>query len=480
MSDIGVTVKKSQDFSEWYTEVILKSGLADYAPIKGCMIMREDAIAMWEKIQDILNKKIRATGHRNVYFPMFIPESYLKKEAEHFEGFTPEVAWVTQGGDTPLEEKLAIRPTSETIMYATFSKWIRSWRDLPLKINQWCNIVRWETKATKLFLRTREFLWQEGHTAHATSEEGEAEVMWALNMYKDMVENYLAIPVLIGTKSESEKFAGALYTTALESIMPDGKALQMGTSHNLGQHFAKVFDVKYIGEDKADHYVWQTSWGITTRLIGAMVMVHGDDKGLIMPPRVAPVQVVIVPIPFKGLEAEAIAAKTKEIAKTLRARGVSVVLDDRQEYTPGWKFNQWELKGVPLRIEVGPRDIKNGQVVMVRRDNCQKAFVKDADIQGTAEKLLQEIQDSMFAKAKAILQDKTSTVASYDEFKRVLEDKGGFLKAAWCGGADCEAKVKDETGATIRVIPFEKEEPTTDCIVCGQKAKVTAYFARSY
>jgi prolyl-tRNA synthetase len=460
--------------------VVLKAGLADYAPVKGCMIIREDAYAIWEKIQEILNKKIKATGHRNVYFPMFIPESLLTKEAEHFAGFTPEVAWITMGGDTPLEEKLAVRPTSETIMYATFSKWIRSWRDLPVKINQWCNIVRWETKATRLFLRTREFLWQEGHTAHATSEEAEAEVMYALNEYKDIMENYLAIPVLVGTKSDTEKFAGALYTTALEAMMPDGKALQMGTSHNLGQNFGKVFNVKFIGEDKLDHYVWQTSWGITTRLIGAMVMVHGDDKGLIIPPKVAPVQVVIVPIPFKGAEPEAIVTKAKEIAETLKAKSFSVLLDDREEYTPGWKFNQWELKGVPIRIELGPRDLKQGQVIMVRRDTGQKNPVKEKDIPATMEKLLQEIQDNLFAKAKASLQEKTNAVQSYDDFKKVICDKGGFVKAAWCGSADCEAKIKDETGATIRVRPFQKEEPMVNCIYCGQKAKETVYFARSY
>jgi prolyl-tRNA synthetase len=480
MSDTGVTVKKSQDFSEWYVQVVLKAELADYAPVKGCMIIRPDAYAVWEKIQEVVNQKIKATGHSNVYFPMFIPESFLKKEAEHFAGFTPEVAWITQGGDTPLEEKLAVRPTSETIMYAMFSKWIRSWRDLPLKINQWCNIVRWETKATKLFLRTREFLWQEGHTAHATAEEAEAEVMYALGEYKDIMENYLAIPVVVGTKSDSEKFAGALYTTALESIMPDGKALQMGTSHNLGQHFAKVFDVKYIGEDKQDHYVWQTSWGITTRLIGAMIMVHGDDKGLVMPPKVAPTKVVIVPIPFKGLEAEAIAAKTKEIADTLKAHGVSVILDDRNEYTPGWKFHQWELKGIPIRIELGPRDLKANQVVMVRRDTGQKTPVIEADIPTTVDKLLVEIQNNLFAKAKAILQEKTTPVQNYDEFKKVLEEKGGFIKAAWCGSPDCETKIKDETGATIRIRPFQIEEPTSNCIICEMKAKETAYFARSY
>ena len=480
MSDIGITVKKNQDFSEWYVEVILKAELADYAPVKGCMILRPDAYSVWEKIQEAVNQKIKATGHRNTYFPMFIPEAFLKKEAEHFEGFTPEVAWITHGGETILEERLAVRPTSETIMYAMFSKWIRSWRDLPLKINQWCNIVRWETKATKLFLRTREFLWQEGHTAHSTCEEAESEVMWALNMYKDVVENLLAIPVVIGTKSDSEKFAGALYTTALESIMPDGKALQMGTSHNLGQHFAEVFDVKFVGEDKQDHFVWQTSWGITTRLIGAMIMVHGDDKGLIMPPKVAPIHIVIVPIPFKGIEAEAIASKTKEIAQTLKSKGWSVVLDDRNEYTPGWKFNQWELKGVPIRIELGPRDLKQGQVIIVRRDTCQKMAVKEVDIPSSVEKLLQEIQDNMLSKARIILQEKTTSVKTYEEFKKVLEERGGFLKAAWCGSVECEAKIKDETGATIRVRPFKVEEPITGCVFCGEKAKETVYFARSY
>jgi prolyl-tRNA synthetase len=480
MSDTGVTVKKNVDFSEWYVEVVLKAELADYAPVKGCMIIRPDAYAVWEKIQEVVNQKIKATGHKNAYFPMFIPEAFLTREAEHFEGFTPEVAWITQGGNTLLEEKLAVRPTSETIMYSMYAKWIRSWRDLPLKINQWCNIVRWETKATRLFLRTREFLWQEGHTAHATAEESEEEVMWAINMYKDIIENVLAIPVLIGTKSESEKFAGALYTTALESIMPDGKALQMGTSHNLGQHFAKVFDVKYVGEDTVDHYVWQTSWGITTRLIGAMIMVHGDDKGLIMPPKVAPTQIVIVPIPFKGQDAEAIAAKTTEIAETLKNNSLRVILDDRQEYTPGWKFNQWELKGIPIRIELGPRDLKNGQVVMVRRDTGQKIIVKETDILANVETLLQDIQDNLLLKARTNLQEKISEVQNYDTFKQVVEDKGGFVKASWCGNPMCEAKIKEETGATIRVIPFKKEEPQTGCVYCGKKGKDIAYFARSY
>lgn len=480
MSDTGVTVKKSEDFSEWYTEVVLKSGMAEYAPIKGCMILREQSYAVWEKIQEVFNRKIKETGHRNVYFPMFIPESFLKKEAEHFEGFVPEVAWVTEGGSTKLEEKLAIRPTSETIIYATFAKWIRSWRDLPIKINQWCNIVRWETKATKPFLRTREFLWQEGHTAHVTSEEAEKEVMDILGEYKDVMENHLAIPVLVGVKTDSEKFAGALYTTTLEAMMPDGKALQMGTSHNLGQNFAKVFDIKFIGEDEKEHQVWQTSWGISTRLIGALVMVHGDDRGLVMPPKVAPVQVVIVPITYKAADSATILKKAKEILEKLKAKGVRVVLDDRAEYTPGWKFNEWELKGVPLRIEIGPRDLKQEQVTLARRDTYQKSTAKMGEAVQAAEKLLEEIQNRLYTKAKAALEEKITTVRDYDGFQKALRDKGGFIKAAWCDKAECEAKIKEETGATIRLRPFEKEKATANCVYCGEKDGEMVYFAKSY
>jgi prolyl-tRNA synthetase len=480
MSDIGVTIKKNEDFSEWYTEVVLKSGLADYAPIKGCMIFRGHSYAIWEKIQEVFNKKIRESGHINVYFPMFIPESFLKKEAEHFAGFVPEVAWVTEGGSTPLEEKLAIRPTSETIIYATYAKWIRSWRDLPIKLNQWCNIVRWETKATKPFLRTREFLWQEGHTAHATKEDADKEVMDILNEYKDVMENYLAIPVLVGVKTEKEKFAGALYTTTLEAMMPDGKALQMGTSHNLGQNFAKVFDIKFIGEDEKEHYVWQTSWGISTRVIGALVMVHGDDRGLVAPPKVAPVQVVIVPILYKGTDASAILARAKEILEKLKKKGITIVLDDREEYTPGWKFNEWELKGVPVRIEIGPRDLKQNQITMARRDTYQKTTAKmDEAVQAT-EKLLEEIQSNLYTKAKTALEEKTATAHNYDEFKKTLKEKGGFIKAAWCGNSKCEKKIKEETGATIRLRPFEKEKPIANCVYCGEKAVEIVYFARSY
>lgn len=480
MSDTGITVKKSEDFSEWYTQVVQKSELADYAPIKGCMIFRENSYAIWEKIQEIFNQKIKSTGHKNVYFPLFIPESLLKREAEHFQGFTPEVAWVTAGGDSPLEERLAIRPTSETIMYATYSKWIRSWRDLPLKLNQWCNVVRWETKATKLFLRTREFLWQEGHTVHATKEEADQEVMEILNAYKDVVETYLAIPVLVGVKTEMEKFAGALYTTALEAMMPDGKALQMGTSHQLGQNFSKVFDIKFLDKAEKEQYAWQTSWGFSTRMIGALVMVHGDDKGLVLPPRIAPTQVVIVPIPYKGTDADLITAKTKEIQEKLQKSGISTVLDDRMEYTPGWKFNEWELKGVPIRIEIGPRDIKQKQVMLVRRDNREKTAIKEEETVTTVLKTLEEIQNNLFNKAKKLLEENITTVKTYDEFKNVLQDKGGFLRASWCGNSKCEEKIKDETGATIRVVPFEKERPFSKCVHCGEEAKEVVYFARSY
>ena len=480
MSDLGVAVKKSENFSEWYTQVVLKSGLADYAPIKGCMVFRELSYAIWEKIQQIFNEKIKKTGHRNVYFPLFIPESFLKKEAEHFAGFVPEVAWVTMGGDTQLEERLAIRPTSETIIYATFAKWIRSWRDLPIKLNQWCSVVRWETKATKLFLRTREFLWQEGHTAHATEEEADKEVMEILNEYRDLMENYLAIPVLVGRKTESEKFAGALYTTTLEAIMPDGKALQMGTSHNLGQNFSKVFDIKFIGEDEKEHHVWQTSWGISTRIIGALVMVHGDDKGLVLPPKIAPIQAVTIPIPYKDADMDRILANAKKIHEKLQEAGIASVLDDRREYTPGWKFNDWELKGVPVRVEIGPRDVKHGQVTLARRDTFEKITVKEEDAANAVLKLLDEIQNNLFDRARKFLEEKITAVKNYEEFKEVLKEKGGFIKASWCLSPKCEEKIKEETGATIRLFPFEKEKPISNCIYCGEEAKEVVYFAKSY
>lgn len=480
MSDLGITIRKSENFSEWYTQVVLKSGLADYAPIKGCMVYRELSYAIWEKIQQIFNEKIKRSGHRNVYFPLLIPESFLRKEAEHFSGFVPEVAWVTVGGETPLEERLAIRPTSETIIYAMFSKWIRSWRDLPVKLNQWCSVVRWETKATKLFLRTREFLWQEGHTAHATREEADREVMEILNEYRDLMENYLAIPVLMGRKTDSEKFAGALYTTTLETIMPDGKALQMGTSHQLGQNFSKVFDIKFMGEDEKEYYVWQTSWGISTRVIGAMVMVHGDDRGLVLPPRIAPIQAVIIPIPYKEAATEAILAKAKKVQEQLQNAGVSALVDDRTEYTPGWKFNDWELKGVPVRVEIGPRDVRQGHVTIARRDTFEKFVVQDGEAVEAVKNLLEEIQNNLFRRAKSFLEAMITPVYTYDEFKEILQRKGGFIKAAWCLSPECEKRIKEETGATIRLIPFEREKPSSPCIYCGGKAEEIVYFAKSY
>ena len=478
MSDMGITVKKTEDFSEWYTQVVLKSELADYAPVKGCMIFREHSYAIWEKIQEVFNEKIKATGHRNVYFPMFIPESFLKKEAEHFQGFVPEVAWVTIGGDRPLDEKLAIRPTSETIMYATYAKWIRSWRDLPIKLNQWNSVVRWETEATKLFLRTREFLWQEGHTAHATKEEADQEVMEILNAYKDVIESYLAIPVLTGMKTENEKFAGALYTTTLEALMPDGKALQMGTSHHLGQNFSKVFGIKFLDQNEKERFVWQTSWGFSTRMIGALVMVHGDDKGLVLPPKVTPIQAVIIPIPYKDIDEDLVLAKAKDVYEKLQKRGISVVFDDRTEYTPGWKFNEWELKGVPIRIEIGPRDIKQEQVTLVRRDTFEKIVIKEEKTVNAVAELLEEIQNNLFNRAKKFLEDHITSVKNYTEFKKAL--KKGFIRACWCSSPTCEKKIKEETGATIRLIPFEKEEPFSNCVYCHKESKEVVYFGRAY
>ncbi len=480
MSELGVTVKKSEDFSEWYTQVILKSELADYAPIQGCIIFRGYSYTIWEKIQDFFNHRIKETGHRNAYFPLFIPESFLRREAEHFEGFVPEVAWITMGGSSELHERLAIRPTSETIIYSMYAKWIRGWRDLPLKLNQWCNIVRWETKATKPFLRTKEFLWQEGHTAHATKEEAEQEVRDILNIYRELMEEHLAIPVLVGRKTEREKFAGALYTDTLEALMPDGKALQLGTSHNLGQNFSTVFDITFIGEDEEEHHVWQTSWGISTRLIGALVMTHGDDNGLVLPPKLAPYQIVVIPIPYKHIKEEVILNKARRVVKELQKNGISVILDDREEYTPGWKFNHWELKGVPLRIEVGPKDVKEGQVVAARRDTLEKVVVKDERLIGTVKKLLTEIQDNLFDRAKRFLNENIRKVETYQEFKRVLDQKGGFIKACWCSDPECEEGIKEETGATIRLIPFQKEEVFSGCVYCGREANKVVYFARAY
>jgi len=471
---LGITVKKEENFSEWYTQVVQKAGLADYSPVKGCMVIKPYGFAIWENIQRIFDSWLKETGVKNAYFPLFIPESLLKKEAEHFEGFKPEVAWITKGGDRDLEEKIAVRPTSETIMYSIFSEWIRSHRDLPLRINQWCNVVRWETKATKLFLRTREFLWQEGHTVHATSEEADEEVMLRLKQYKKLIEEYLAIPVIAGKKSEGEKFAGALYTTTLEALMGDKKALQMATSHHLGQHFSKVFGIKFLDKDSKEKYAWQTSWGLSTRTIGALVMVHGDDKGLMLPPKIAPLQIIIIPI---GAEKKkAVINKAREIKERLSKYRVEI--DEREEYTPGWKFNDWELKGVPIRIEIGPKDVEKKQVTVFRRDTMERTSVEERFIEKEVERLVEDIQRNLFERAKKFLEENTFEANTFDGFKELVE-KGGFIKMKWCGEMDCEKAIKEETTATVRVIPFG-EGTKGKCVKCGREAKYLAYFAKSY
>ena len=469
---------KEKDFSQWYVDVVRKTELADYTTIKGCMVIRPYGYGLWENMQAGLDRRIKETGHKNAYFPLFIPESLLKKEAEHVEGFAPELAWVTEGGSQKLEERLAVRPTSEAIICSLYSKWVRSWRDLPILINQWVNIVRWE-KVTRLFLRTTEFLWQEGHTAHKNEQEAEEESLKILNqVYRDYIENDLAIPVIVGRKTEKEKFAGALHTYTLEALMTDGKVLQAGTSHNLGQNFAKAFNIKYLDEDQQEKYVWQTSWGTTTRLIGALVMVHGDARGLNLPPKVAPVQVIIIPIMFDKTKKE-VRNKAEDIITILK-KDFRVEIDSRDEYTPGWKFNEWEMKGVPLRLEIGPKDLANGQVMVVRRDTGEKMAVKEEKLVETVEKLLNNIQENLFNKAKSFLQKNIREVSDYNKFKEVIEKKRGLIKTYWCGNKDCEDKIKEETKASIRCIPFEQEEASGKCIYCGKESSTLVYFARAY
>jgi prolyl-tRNA synthetase len=471
---------KSADFSKWYVEVIRKAELADYAPMKGMMVIRPYGYAVWENIQHLLDERIKATGHSNAYFPLFIPESYLQKEAEHVEGFAPEVAWVTQGGNEELEERLAVRPTSEAIICSMYSKWIKSWRDLPVLINQWANIVRWE-KVTRPFLRTTEFLWQEGHTAHETQEEANKETLMILSLYKEFVENELAIAVISGKKSDRERFAGALETYAIEALMSDGKALQMGTSHNLGQHFSKVFNIRFEDREQKLQYVWQTSWGVSTRLIGALIMAHGDDSGLRFPPRVAPIQVVIVPIAV-GSWKENILPHAQNIEKKLRDTGVRTELDERAEFTPGWKFSEWEMRGVPLRIEIGPRDIEAKQAVLVRRDTGQKESCDINLLDKKVSEILKDIQVSMLKENLKFQQENTHVVQSYDELKEVIEKKKGFAKTFWCGKQDCEDKIKEETMATIRAISLVEEEKGSpgECVHCQKNAENLVYFARAY
>jgi prolyl-tRNA synthetase len=470
-------IPKSEDFSKWYVEVIRKAELADYAPMKGMMVIRPYGYAIWENLQRLMDKRIKASGHSNAYFPLFIPESFLQKETEHLEGFSPEVAWVTHGGDELLEERLAVRPTSEAIIGSMFSKWIKSWRDLPVLINQWANIVRWE-KVTRPFLRTTEFLWQEGHTAHETEKEALDETMMILSMYKEFVETELAIPVISGRKSEMEKFAGASATYAIEALMSDGKALQMGTSHFLGQQFSKVFNVRYEDRDQKLQYVWQTSWGVSTRLVGAIIMSHGDDSGLRLPPRIAPIQVVIVPISI-GNWKEDILPVAKSIEDELKTAGIRVKLDEREEFTPGWKFSDWEMRGVPLRIEIGPKDIRSNQVVAVRRDTMEKGFIGFKDLAVGVSELLKQIQESMWKKAVKYQTDSTYEVHAYSEFKSIMETKRGLIKTFWCEKSECEEKVKEETQATIRVVLLDKEKKGK-CLICGDDTDTQVYFAKAY
>ncbi len=477
--EIGITVKKSEDFSEWYTQVVIKAQLTDYAPVKGLIVLRPYGYSIWEFLKSSIDQKLKATGHENGFLPVLIPESLLSKEATHFAGFTPEVFWVTRSGDTEVGDRLALRPTSETLAYSMYSKWIKSWRDLPLKINFWNSALRAEIKSTKPFLRTSEFLWQEGHTVHSTKEEAEEEVMTILDVYRKTVEEELAIPVIIGKKSEKEKFVGAVYTTTMESIMPDGKALQMGTSHFLGQNFSKPFDVKFLDKQNVETFAWQTSWGVSWRLIGALIMVHGDDKGLVLPPRVAPVQAVIIPIYSSQADKDTVLRKANEIKERLAKRSLRVHLDARDEFTPGYKFNDWEMKGVTLRIEIGPKDLAKNKVVLVRRDNLKKSDLSFDNIESGVVKALDEIQADLFEKAKKLLNERIKSVADFDKFQKEIEI-GMFLSAPWCGDQKCEERIKEETGADIRVIPFDAKTSNSPCIVCGAPSKSDAMFARGY
>ena len=476
---IGITVSKNDDFSEWYTQVVLKAKLADYAPVKGLIVLRPDGYSIWESLKISLDEKFAKQGVRNGFLPVLIPESLLGKEQKHFAGFNPEVFWVTHSGENEVGDRLALRPTSETLAYSLYSKWIKSWRDLPLRINFWNTALRAEIKATKPFLRTSEFLWQEGHTVHTNEEDAKAEVMKILEIYQKTVEEELAIPVITGTKSEKVKFVGAVYTTTMESMMPDGKALQMGTSHFLGQNFSKPFEVKFADKDNVEHFAWQTSWGVSWRLVGAMIMVHGDDKGLVLPPKVAPIQVVIIPIFYSEEDAKEVQEKANEIKEQLEKHKIRVHVDSRTELTPGYKFHDWEMKGVPVRIEIGPKDIQNQKVVLATRHNSEKSSQSFENLDTNVISQLDKIQNDMLVAARKILDENIKTVSTYSEFKSTLED-GGFIKAHWCGNQECEEKIKEETSADIRVIPFGSEDDTGKCIICENQSKTIPLFARGY
>ncbi len=467
---------RSEDFSQWYTDVIKQTELCDYAPVRGCMVIRPYGYAIWERIQAETDARFKETGAENVYFPMLIPESLLLKESEHVEGFAPEVAWVTQGGQEELQERLAVRPTSETIFCAMYSKWVQTWRDLPMMYNQWCSVMRWE-KATRPFLRTSEFLWQEGHTIHATAEEAEEETLRMLEVYRQVAEDVLAIPVYVGRKSDKEKFAGARATYSMEAMMQDGKALQAGTSHNFGTNFSEAFDIRYQSKEGKLEYVNETSWGISTRLIGALIMTHGDERGLRLPPKVAPVQAVILPIAaHKGGVMEA----CTELRDTLKKAGFRVKLDDRDTVSPGFKFNDWELKGVPVRLEVGPRDLENGVVTVFRRDTLEKFTLPIGEIAEKLGGLLEEIQQTLFDQAKAFRDERTVTVNSMEELEAAVNQ--GFAKAMWCGDRACEDTIKEKFNASSRNMPFDQEAHrfSDRCVCCGKKAEKVMYFAKAY
>ncbi len=484
---------RKENYSQWYQDLVIKADLAENSAVRGCMVIKPYGYAIWEKMQAELDRMFKETGHVNAYFPLFIPKSFFSKEADHVEGFAKECAVVTHyrlrndeknGGievdpNAKLEEELIIRPTSETIIWNTYRNWIQSHRDLPLLINQWANVVRWEMR-TRLFLRTAEFLWQEGHTAHATKEEAIEETVKMINVYADFAENFMAVPVIKGLKSENERFAGANDTYSIEALMQDGKALQAGTSHFLGQNFAKAFDVKFANKEGREEYVWATSWGVSTRLMGALIMAHSDDNGLVLPPKLAPFQVVIVPIYKKMEQLAAISEKVDEIIARLKAKGISVKYDDSDNKKPGWKFAEYELKGVPVRLAIGPRDLENGTVEVARRDTLEKNVVEIEDVDGYIENLLNDIQQNIYQKALNFRAQSTTKVDTYDEFKEVLKNKGGFVLAHWDGTPETEEKIKAETKATIRCLPLEFEEEEGTCIYSGKPSKRRVLFALAY
>ncbi len=462
-----------EDFAQWYTDIVKKAELIDYSSVKGCMVIKPAGYAIWENIQKELDARFKATGVENVYMPMFIPESLLQKEKDHVEGFAPEVAWVTHGGLEPLQERLCVRPTSETLFCDYYANCVESYRDLPKLSNQWCSVVRWE-KETRPFLRSREFLWQEGHTAHATAKEAEERTIQMLNLYADFIESVLAIPVIKGQKTEKEKFAGAVATYTVEALMHDGKALQSGTSHNFGDGFAKAFDIQYTDKDNTLKYVHQTSWGMTTRLIGAIIMVHGDDRGLVLPPKIAPTQIVIIPIQQKK---EGVLEKAAELKEALSDFRVKV---DDSDKSPGWKFSEQEMRGIPIRVEIGPKDIAANQCVVVRRDTGEKITVSLDEISSKVSEILDLIQKEMYERARKHRDEHTSVAVTYDEFKDAVANKPGFIKAMWCGDEACEIRIKEETTATSRCMPFEQEQLSDKCVCCGRPAKKMVYWGKAY